>query len=187
MKKTRKLILILIVILAVCIIDFVVISDKESEEIKTDNQEEMVEQVENNIEEEENFSVSFDTGEKNIEEQPVSTSTISNGDVKVITSWDFEEKVLNQKGLVVVDFYADWCQPCKKLEPVIESLASQKTNVKFYRIDTDNKNDAAINKVNETYNIMYLPTIILFKDGKEINRSIGFVDEKGLMKLFEIE
>lgn len=192
MKKANKLVLLLIIILSICIIDFTIISDKEADKKAQENEDiESVEQIENTIANtientvEENFSVSFETEEKTSQEPKKETSS-ETGNIEVITSWDFEEKVLNQEGLVVVDFYADWCVPCKKMEPIIESVANQKPNVKFVRIDTNNKNDAGIYKVNETYNVMYLPTIILFKDGEEVNRSIGLVDESTFIKLFEI-
>ena len=186
MKKVNKLVLLLIIILGICIVDFVIINDKDSEKAEPEKSEvESVEQVGNNVETED-FSVSFETdGEETAKESNTATSSTSEG-IKKITSWDFENEVLNQKGLVVVDFYADWCGPCKQLEPVLESVASQKTDVKFVRFDTDNQKDAGANKVNETYRIMYLPTVILFKDGNEINRSIGFVEEKGLLKLFDV-
>ena len=90
---------------------------------------------------------------------------------------DFEEKVIKNSQAVLVDFWAEWCGPCKMAAPVLEELSDEyKGKVAIVKVDVDaNKVEA------EKYNIMSIPTTVLFKDGKEIGRQVGF----GGKKLFE--
>lgn len=83
---------------------------------------------------------------------------------------DFESKVLQSKTSVLVDFWATWCGPCKMAEPVLEELSEvYKDKVLIAKIDVD-QNPATTQK----YGVMSIPTTILFKDGKEIGRQVGF-------------
>lgn len=87
-----------------------------------------------------------------------------------ISDSDFEEKVLKSKTPVLVDFWATWCGPCKMAEPVLEELSdTYKDKVIIAKSDVD-QNNATSGK----YGIMSIPTTVLFKDGKEIGRQIGF-------------
>ena len=70
------------------------------------------------------------------------------------------------KDKVLVDFYAEWCGPCKMLAPNLEKL-----DYNILKVDVDKFQDLAIN-----YGVMSVPTLILFKDGKEVNKSIGYLD-----------
>jgi len=89
----------------------------------------------------------------------------------VISAADFDSKVKNAAGAVVVDFYADWCGPCKMLAPVLEKLAADyKGKAAVYKINTD-----AAQAIATQFGIRSIPTIIYFKDGKEVNRIIGGV------------
>ena len=86
-----------------------------------------------------------------------------------ITDENFEEQVKNHKGLVLVDFYADWCMPCRMLEPTIEQLAAEyQGRLKVGRLDVDkNFNSAA------GFSVTGIPTLILFKDGEPVERLVG--------------
>ena len=88
--------------------------------------------------------------------------------IKEIKESEFESVVLKEKGKVLVDFYANWCGPCKMLRPVLESIASERSDKKIVSIDVDEAEDLA-----REYGIISIPCVILFEDGKEINRSIG--------------
>jgi thioredoxin 1 len=79
------------------------------------------------------------------------------------------EKVTSE-GLVVVDFFATWCGPCKMLSPVLEQINEDRSDVKIVKVDIDNNMDLA-----KKYGIMSVPTVILFKDGKEVDKKIGFM------------
>lgn len=84
------------------------------------------------------------------------------GAVTVVTDADFEEKVLKADKPVVVDFWAEWCQPCLRLAKTLGEVAAEKAGeVTVVKIDVDANPDTAA-----TYNIRSLPTLILFKDGK---------------------
>ena len=92
---------------------------------------------------------------------------------------NFKEEILDSKELVLVDFYADWCGPCKMMSPILDEL-SEEENIKVCKIDTDEEIELA-----KEYGVMTIPCIIAFKEGKEINRSIGLVSKDELLKLFK--
>ena len=85
--------------------------------------------------------------------------------IKIYNGEDFDSLI---KKRVLVDFYADWCGPCKMLGPVLEKLDS----IDVIKINVDNFGDLA-----KKYGVMSIPCVILFEDGKEIKRNIGFMNE----------
>ena len=93
---------------------------------------------------------------------------------------NFEEEVKKYKGKVLVDFYADWCGPCQMLGPIVEEIAKEAKDFKVARINVDDNEDIA-----REYGVMSIPCVIAYKDGKEINRSVGLVDKDTLLKLME--
>ena len=99
-------------------------------------------------------------------EETVSMVSIN---VKPIKDSDFEEEVLNSNRATLVDFWAEWCGPCKALAPKIEQIASEyESQVKFVKMNVDH-NPSTPSK----YGVRGIPTLILFKDGKVINQAIG--------------
>ena len=87
-----------------------------------------------------------------------------------ITDIDFDEKVIKSEIPVLVDFWAPWCGPCKMAEPVMEELSNQyEGRVAIIKINID-ENQASSSK----YGVMSIPTTILFKNGQELGRQIGF-------------
>ncbi len=83
---------------------------------------------------------------------------------------------LVKEGIHLVDFYADWCGPCKMLGSVLEKLE----DVSIIKINTDTHQDIA-----RDYGIMSIPTLVFFKDGQEVKKEIGFKDEEQLRNLLE--
>lgn len=94
-----------------------------------------------------------------------------------LNSENFESEVLNTNETVLVDFYADWCGPCKMMAPVIGELAEElQGKAKVGKINVDESSDTAIE-----YGVMSIPTIIIFKNGKEVKRFIGVRDKQELL------
>ena len=96
------------------------------------------------------------------------------------SSENFKEEVLNSEEPVLVDFYADWCGPCNAMSPVIEELAKElEGKAKVGKINVDENSDIAVE-----YNVMSIPTLIVFKNGKEEKRLVGLRDKEELLSLF---
>jgi len=86
-----------------------------------------------------------------------------------INEANFEQEVLKAKGLVMVDFWAEWCGPCKVLSPIVEEIAKeQKDKVKLAKVNVDENNN-----LSGQYGIMSIPTLKFFKDGKIVGELIG--------------
>ena len=98
---------------------------------------------------------------------------------KTVTSDDFQAEVLDTSDVVLVDFYADWCGPCKMLEPIIEQLSQDRKDVKIGKLDVDSNQATA-----GQYGVSSIPTLIFFKDGKEIDRVMGFQSQEALENKF---
>lgn len=87
---------------------------------------------------------------------------------------DFQ-KVVNKDGLVLVDFFATWCGPCKMLAPVLEELSSEDKETSFVKLDIDEYRKQAIDA-----GIKAVPTLVLYKDGKEVARVSGYQPKEKL-------
>ena len=100
-------------------------------------------------------------------------------EIKLSTE-NFEKEVLKSEKPVLVDFYADWCGPCNAMAPVIEELAKElEGKVKVGKINVDENPDIAVE-----YNVMSIPTLIVFKNGKEEKRLVSLRNKEELINLF---
>ena len=93
---------------------------------------------------------------------------------------NFEAEVLKADKTVLIDFYADWCNPCKVLSPIVEEVANEEKDIKFVKINIDKAEEIA-NK----YNIMSIPTLVVIKSGEEVNRSIGVISKEKIIDLLK--
>lgn len=94
-----------------------------------------------------------------------------------LNSSNFNEKI-SASGVVVVDFFATWCGPCKMLAPVLEQAADQIQDVKFYKVDIDQEPD-----LTSQFGIMSVPTLLFFKDGKLAKQNSGLIRTAELEQL----
>lgn len=92
-----------------------------------------------------------------------------------INASEFEKEVLNEEGIIVVDFWATWCGPCKMIAPIIEELDEEMSNVKFVKVDVDKNPEIA-----GEYKIVSIPTLKIFKGGKVVNTLVGFKPKEAL-------
>lgn len=91
-----------------------------------------------------------------------------------VTQEDFDRTVLESGAPVLVDFYADWCAPCKMVAPLVDEIAhDQVGRMLVVKVDTDRAQDVALR-----YGIRSIPTLIVFRDGEEVERSLGFEPER---------
>lgn len=98
-----------------------------------------------------------------------------------LTDQDFETQVLKADKPVMVDFYADWCGPCKLAGPVIDELTEEyKDKMVIGKVNVD-ENQA----IGSKYGVMSIPTVIIFKAGKEIDRMSGFSGKEGYLRLIK--
>ncbi len=90
---------------------------------------------------------------------------------------NFNELINGDK--VIVDFYADWCGPCRMLGPIVEEVCNS-NNIKLVKVNVDENPEIA-----KEYGIMSIPTLILFKEGSEIKKNVGFLREEELLEFIK--
>ena len=98
----------------------------------------------------------------------------------VINGSEKEFNNLVSDGMVLVDFYATWCGPCKMLGPVLEELSSDRDELKIVKMDIDQNSNLA-----KSYGVMSVPTLMLFKNGNMISKQVGFMPKELITKWIE--
>lgn len=100
---------------------------------------------------------------------------------KHISDAEFQALVLDSSTPVLVDFYAEWCGPCKMAAPVLDKLADELAGkISIVKMDVDENSESP-----SKFGVMSIPTVILFKDGKEIERKVGFGGEQGYREMLK--
>ena len=92
----------------------------------------------------------------------------------------FEQEVLKSNIPVLVDFYADWCGPCKMLSPTVDEVANENDDVKVVKVNVDESQEVAIK-----YQVMSIPTLVVIKNGNEVNRSVGLIDKSEILNMIK--
>ena len=104
-----------------------------------------------------------------------------NGTVTELFDEDFDEQIMAADVPVLVDFWAEWCGPCKKIAPILEEIAVEEAaSLKVAKVDVDEAG-----KIAQRFEIMSIPTLILFKDGKPVERILGAQSKRALLKALD--
>ena len=114
----------------------------------------------------------------NVNKVEISKEEENTMEIMKVTSANFKEEVLNSDKTVLIDFYADWCGPCKAYSPIVESVASENEDIKVVKINVDDAQDLAIK-----YQVMSIPTTVVIKNGQEVNRAVGMMSKSDLVEM----
>lgn len=107
--------------------------------------------------------------EENIQNQNLNNSVEEESmEILSVSSENFENEVLKSDKPILIDFYADWCGPCKMLSPIVEQVAKENEDIKVVKVNVDNNQDLAVK-----YGIVSIPTLVAIKNGEEVNRMVG--------------
>ncbi|MDF2684844.1 MAG: trxA [Clostridia bacterium] len=98
-----------------------------------------------------------------------------------VTTESFEDEVLEYEGKVLIDFWATWCGPCRMLSPVIDALSEETDRIKFVKVNVDESPETAAK-----FDVQSIPTVIIIENGKEINRTVGFIPKDALKSKLDI-
>lgn len=97
-----------------------------------------------------------------------------------ITNQNYQSEVMEAKTPVLIDFYADWCMPCKMLSPVIEEIAGERSDIKVCKINVDQEPDLA-----GQFNVMSIPTLVVMKNGKPSATAVGVQPKQQILSMLD--
>ena len=100
--------------------------------------------------------------------------------LKKLNTQNFDNEVLNNNGVALVDFYADWCGPCKMVAPIVNEIANERSDITVGKVNVDENNSLAIK-----YGVVSIPALIVFKDGKEQTRIVGYRPKEDILAILK--
>lgn len=95
-----------------------------------------------------------------------------------ITKDNFQKEVMESDKVVLLDFWADWCGPCKMMAPQIDAIAEERPDLKVGKVNVDQQQELAIE-----FQVMSIPTLVVIKNGEVVNKSIGMVPKEQVLSL----
>ncbi len=98
--------------------------------------------------------------------------------VMTITKDNFDTEVLHASKPVLLDFWADWCGPCRMLSPVVDQIAAERTDIKVGKVNVDEQPELA-----RQFGVMSIPTLVVMKDGKAVAQSVGVQPKEAILRM----
>lgn len=99
----------------------------------------------------------------------------------VVSRDNFEDEVINSSIPVLVDFNASWCGPCRMMSPILDEISNERSSVKVVSINVDDEEELA-----QKYNVSSIPCLVLFKDGSEVDRSVGLKPKEDIERFIGV-
>lgn len=170
MKSKISMIILLVVLIGLVIFANQVLEQYDIMENKIGQEEEKIK-----LNEEQEFGNISGNEKENEEKKLEENQEEEKMNILKLGKENFEAEVLNSKQTVLVDFYADWCGPCKMMSPVVEAIAKENPEIKVGKINIDEEEELAIQ-----YQVMSIPTFMIVKNGEVVEKIVGAVDKSVL-------